>query len=43
MKCCNSAFNAQCSRLIVVVVQLGAVKNICSSSGDAQEEKGKTG
>jgi hypothetical protein len=26
MKCCNSAFNAQCSRLIIVVVQVGAVK-----------------
>jgi hypothetical protein len=43
MKCWNSAFNAQGSRLIIVVVQLGvAVKNICSSSGGAQE-KGKTG
>jgi len=26
MKCCNSAFNAQGLRLIIVVVQLGAVK-----------------
>jgi predicted oxidoreductase (fatty acid repression mutant protein) len=26
MKCGNSAFNAQGSRLIIVVVQLGAVK-----------------
>ncbi len=26
MKCWNSAFNAQGSRLIIVVVQLGAVK-----------------
>ncbi len=26
MKCCNSAFNAQGSRLIIVVVQFGAVK-----------------
>jgi hypothetical protein len=26
MKCCNSAFNAQGLRLILVVVQLGAVK-----------------
>jgi hypothetical protein len=34
-----SAFNAQGSRLIIVVVQLVA---ICSSSGSAQE-KGKTG
>jgi hypothetical protein len=26
MKCCNSAFNAQGWRLIIAVVQLGAVK-----------------
>jgi hypothetical protein len=26
MKCCNSAFNAQGSRLIIVIVQVGAVK-----------------
>ncbi len=26
MKCWNSAFNAQCSRVIIVVVQVGAVK-----------------
>jgi predicted oxidoreductase (fatty acid repression mutant protein) len=50
MKCWNSAFNAQGSRLIIVVVQLGAVKLyvaaletlseiICSSIGDAQEKK----
>jgi hypothetical protein len=26
MKCWNSAFNAQGSRLIIVVVQVGAVK-----------------
>jgi hypothetical protein len=26
MKCCNSASNAQGSRLIIVVVQFGAVK-----------------
>jgi hypothetical protein len=42
MKCWNSTFNAQGSRLIVVVVQLGASENICSSNGGAQE-KGKTG
>jgi hypothetical protein len=40
MKCWNSAFSAQCSRLIIVLVQLGAEKKICSSSGSAQE-KGK--
>jgi len=26
MKCCNSAFNAQGSRLIILVVQVGALK-----------------
>jgi hypothetical protein len=26
MKCCNSAFNAQGSKLIIVVVHLGVVK-----------------
>jgi hypothetical protein len=26
MKCWNSAFNAQCSRVIIVVVKVGAVK-----------------
>ncbi len=37
----NSAFNAQGSRVITVVVQLGgASENICGSSGGAQE-KGK--
>jgi hypothetical protein len=33
-------FNTQGSRIIIVVVQIGAVKIICSSSGGAQE-KGK--
>ncbi len=42
MKCWNSAFNAQGSRLIIVVVRFGASEIICSSSGGAQE-KGKTG
>jgi hypothetical protein len=42
MKSWYSAFNAQGSRLIIVFVQLGAVKIYCSSSGGAQE-KGKTG
>ncbi len=41
MNCSYSAFNAQGSRLIIVVVQLGAVKEIRSSSGGA-EEKEKT-
>jgi hypothetical protein len=35
MKCWNSAFNAQGSRLIIVLVQVGAMKNenICSNNG----------
>jgi hypothetical protein len=43
MKWWNSAFNAQGSRVIIVVLQVGAVK-ICvvASSGSAQE-KGKRG
>ncbi len=43
MKCCNSvpAFNAQGSRVIIIVVQLGAVKIYVAASGGAQE-KGKT-
>jgi hypothetical protein len=32
MKCWNSAFNAQGLRVIIVVVHIGAVENICSSS-----------
>jgi hypothetical protein len=44
MKCWNSAFNAQGSRLIIVVVQLGAVKiYVASSSSGGAQEKGKTG
>ncbi len=31
MKCWNSAFNVQSSRLIIVVVQLGAVKIYASA------------
>jgi hypothetical protein len=42
MKCWNSAFNAQDSRVMIVVVQVGAVKIYVESSGGAQE-KGKTG
>jgi hypothetical protein len=39
----NSTFAAQGSRVIIVVVQVGAVKiNLCSSSGGASE-KGKRG
>ncbi len=40
MKCWNSAFNAQGSRVIIVVVQVGAVsENICSSSGGGQVKR----
>jgi len=47
MKCWNSTFNAQDSRLNIVIVELGSEKiyvaaYICSSSGGAQE-KGRTG
>ncbi len=41
MKCRYSAFNAQGSRLIIVVVQFRNSENICNRSGGA-EEKGKT-
>jgi len=40
MKCWNSAFNAQGSRVVIVVVQVGAVKKYVASSG---QEKGNTG
>jgi len=39
MKCSNSAFNAQGSRLIIMIVQVGAVKIYVA----AAVEKGKTG
>jgi hypothetical protein len=42
MKCWNSAFHAQGSRVIIVVVQVGAVK-ICNSSSGGAQGKGKTG
>jgi hypothetical protein len=38
-KCCTSAFNAGGSRLIIVVVQVGAVKIYGSSSGEALMKK----
>jgi hypothetical protein len=37
-----SAFNAQGLRLLIVVVQVGAVKIYIAANGGAQE-KGKTG
>jgi len=42
MKCWKSAFNAQGSRLIIVALQVEAVKIYCSISG-GRKEKGKTG
>jgi hypothetical protein len=41
MKCWNSAFDAQGSRLIIVVVQIGAVKIYVASSGGAHEKRKK--
>jgi hypothetical protein len=37
LKCWNLTFNAQGSRVIIVVVQVRSTENICSSSGGAQE------
>ncbi len=42
MKCRNSAFNAQSSRLIYSSCTVRRSENICNSRGGAQE-KGKTG
>jgi hypothetical protein len=42
MKCWNSAFNAQSLRVIIVVVQVGAVK-IYVEAVEALRKKGKTG
>jgi hypothetical protein len=39
MKCGNSAFNAQGSRLIIVVVQLGAVKVYVAAAVEALRRK----
>jgi len=38
MKCCNSAFNAQCSRGTTGVVQVGAMK-ICVAAVEALRKK----
>jgi hypothetical protein len=43
MKCWNSTFNAQGSRLIIVVVQLGALKKYYVTASGGAQEKGKTG
>jgi hypothetical protein len=42
MKCWKSAFNAQGSRLIIVALQVGAVK-IYAARVEALKKKGKTG
>jgi len=39
MKWWNPAFNAQGSKVIIVVVQAGLVKNICNSSGGGQGKR----
>jgi hypothetical protein len=41
MKCCNSAFNAQGSRLIIIVVLVGSVK-IYVAAVEALRKKGMT-
>ncbi len=44
MKCWNSVFNTQDSRLIIVVpVQVGAMKIYVHSSNGGAQEKGKRG
>jgi hypothetical protein len=39
----NSAFNAQGSRVIIVVIQVRGSENICSSSAGAREKRKHTG
>jgi hypothetical protein len=43
MKCWNSAFNAQGSRLIIVVVHVGAVKIYVAATVEALRKKERTG
>jgi len=43
MKCSNSAFNAQSSRVILIVVQVGAVKMYVAASSAGAKKKGNTG
>jgi hypothetical protein len=44
MKCRNSAFNAQGSRIIIIIVWVGrAVKKYICSSTEGAQEKGKIG
>ncbi len=42
MKCCNPAFNAQGSRVVIVIVQVGAVKTYVAAV-EALRKKGKRG
>jgi hypothetical protein len=42
MKCWNSAFNAQGSRVIIVIVQVGAVNIYVAAAAGGGQEKGKT-
>jgi hypothetical protein len=42
MKCSNSELNGQGSKVIIVVVQVGAVKIYVASSGGAQERRDET-
>jgi hypothetical protein len=39
MKCSNSAFNAQGSRVTIVVVQVGAVKTYVAAAAEALKKK----
>jgi hypothetical protein len=43
MKCWKSAFNAQGSRLVIVALQVGAVKIYAVVTLEALKIKGKTG
>jgi hypothetical protein len=43
MKCWKSAFNAQGSKLIIVALQVGAVKIYARTAVWGAKEKGKTG
>jgi hypothetical protein len=43
MKCWNSVFNAQGSRVVIVVAEVGAVKTYVAGSSGGAQGKGKTG
>jgi hypothetical protein len=43
MKCWKPAFNAEGSILIIVALQVGAVKIYAASNSGSAKEKGKTG